>query len=253
MPFPPYAADKGGGILTPMASPALEYRALIREMPSDERPRERLQSRGPDALSNAELLAILLRTGSTGENVINLAQRLLTRFEGVGALGRASFAELCAEKHIGPAKAAQVIAALALGQRIMSDHPQRRPVGSPEDVYALVGADMALLEQEHLKVILLNTRNQVMGIRDVNKGNVHSAVVRVAEIFKDAIRENAPNLILVHNHPSGDPSPSPDDAALTKQVEEVGRLLGIDVVDHVVIGRSGPASLRELGLGFAKK
>jgi DNA repair protein RadC len=171
----------------------------------------------------------------------------------VSALGRASFAELCAEKHIGPAKAAQVIAALALGQRIMSDHPQRRPVRSPEDVYALVGADMALLEQEHLRVILLNTRNQVMGVRDVNRGNVHSAVVRVAEVFRDAIRENAPNIILVHNHPSGDPSPSPDDAALTKQIEEAGRLLGIEVLDHVVIGRKGPASLRELGLGFVKR
>ncbi len=236
-----------------MAGVAPEYRALIREMPSDERPRERLQSRGPDALSNAELLAILLRTGSKGENVINLAHRLLKRFEGVGGLGRACFSELCAEKHVGPAKAAQIIAALALGQRIMSAQPQRAAVRSPEDVFALVGAEMALLEQEHLRVVLLNTRNQVMGIRQANKGNVHSAVVRVAEVFRDAVRENAPNIILVHNHPSGDPSPSPDDAALTKQVEEAGRLLGIDVLDHVVIGRSGPASLRELGLGFAKK
>jgi DNA repair protein RadC len=253
VPFPPYAADKSGGILTPMAATALEYRALIRDMPSDERPRERLRSRGPDALSNAELLAILLRTGSRGENVVALATRLLSKFEGVNALARTSFAELCAEKHIGPAKAAQVIAALALGQRIMSAIPQRSSVRSPEDVFALVGAEMALLEQEHLRVILLNTRNQVTAVRDVNKGNVHSAVVRVAEIFKDAVRENAPNIILVHNHPSGDPSPSPDDAALTKQVEEAGRLLGIEVLDHVVIGRSGPASLRELGLGFAKK
>jgi len=252
VPFPPFAADKAGSILTPMAATALQYRALIREMPTDERPRERLRSRGPEALSNAELLAILLRTGSRGENVVALATRLLSRFEGVNALGRASFAELCAEKHVGPAKAAQVIAALALGQRIMSAQPPRASVRSPEDVFALVGADMALLEQEHLKVILLNTRNQVMSVRQVNRGNVHSAVVRVAEVFRDAIRENAPNIILVHNHPSGDPSPSPDDAALTKQVEEAGRLLGIDVLDHVVIGRSGPASLRELGLGFAK-
>ena len=253
MPFPPFAADKAGSILTPMAAPALEYHALMREMPSDERPRERLRSRGPDALSNAELLAILLRTGSRGENVVALATRLLSKFEGVNALGRASFAGLCAEKHVGPAKASLVIAALALGQRIMSAQPERASVRSPEDVFALVGAEMALLEQEHLRVVLLNTRNQVMGIRQVNKGNVHSAVVRVAEIFRDAVRENTPNIILVHNHPSGDPSPSPDDAALTKQVEEAGRLLGIDVLDHVVIGRSGPASLRELGLGFAKK
>jgi len=253
VPSRPFAARTARDILTPMTDAALEYRALIREMPTDERPRERLRSRGPDALSNAELLAILLRTGSKGENVVALATRLLSKFQGVNALGRASFAELCAEKHVGPAKAAQVIAALALGQRIMADHPQRRSVKSPEDVYALVGADMALLEQEHLRVVLLNTRNQVTAVREVNKGNVHSAVVRVAEIFKDAVRENAPNIILVHNHPSGDPSPSPDDAALTKQVEEAGRLLGIEVLDHVVIGRSGPASLRELGLAFTQK
>src|SRR3989442_3534871 len=116
-----------------MAVTALESRALIREMPSDERPRERLRSRGPDALSNAELLAILLRTGSKGEKVINLAQRLLTRFEGVSALGRASFAELCADKHVGPAKSAQVIAALTIVQRTISDHPQRRHVRKTED------------------------------------------------------------------------------------------------------------------------
>ena len=119
-----------------MAAPALEYHALMREMPSDERPRERLRSRGPDALSNAELLAILLRTGSRGENVVALATRLLSKFEGVNALGRASFAELCAEKHVGPAKAAQVIAALALGQRIMSAQPERASVRSPEDIFA---------------------------------------------------------------------------------------------------------------------
>ena len=141
VPFPPFAADKAGSILTPMAAPALKYHALMREMPSDERPRERLRSRGPDALSNAELLAILLRTGSRGENVVALATRLLSKFEGVNALGRASFAELCAEKHVGPAKAAQIIAALALGQRIMSAQPERASVRSPEDIFALVGAE----------------------------------------------------------------------------------------------------------------
>jgi len=222
-------------------------------MPRDERPRERLRLLGPEALSNAELLAILLRTGSRGENVVRLAERLLATFDGVNALGRISFAELCAEKHVGPAKAAQVIAALALGQRMMTARPDRAVVRSPEDVYALVGAELALLEQEHLRVILLNTRIQVMGIREVYKGNVHSSIVRIAEVFLDAVREGCPNIVLVHNHPSGDPSPSPDDVALTKQVEEAGRLLGIDVLDHVVIARNGTVSLREKGLGFSKK
>jgi DNA repair protein RadC len=229
------------------------YQPMIRDMPEDERPRERMRLRGASALSNAELLAILLRTGSAGENVVALAQRLLSRFEGLPGLGRAAFAELCGEKHVGEAKAAQVLAALELGKRIISAQPdQRATVRSPEDVYALVGAEMALLEAEHLKVILLNVRNQVMGVREVYRGSVHSAVVRVAEVFRDAVRENCPSIVVVHNHPSGDPSPSPDDVALTKQLCEAARLLAVDLLDHVIIGRRGPASLRQMGLGFPK-
>jgi DNA repair protein RadC len=212
-----------------------------------------MRMRGPAALTNPELLAILLRTGSRGENVVSLATRLLTRFEGVDALGRASFAELCEQKHVGPAKAAQILAALELGTRIISSRPDRRSIRCPEDVYALLGAEMALLDQEHLRVVLLNTRNQVISTREVYKGNVHSAIVRVAEVFKDAVREGCPSLIVVHNHPSGDPEPSPDDASLTAQLEEAGRLLGIDVADHIVIGRNGLVSLRERGLGFVRK
>lgn len=235
-----------------MADAALAYIPLIRDLPVDERPRERLRLLGPDALSDAELLAILLRTGSRGENVVRLAERLLSKFHGLDALGRVSFAELCAQKHVGPAKAAQVIAALALGKRMMTARPDRVVIRSPEDVFALVGAEMALLEQEHLRVILLNTRIQVMGIRKVYVGNAHSAIVRIAEVFKDAVKEGCPNIVLVHNHPSGDPSPSPDDVALTKQVEEAGRLLGIEVLDHVVIARNGTVSLREKGLAFSR-
>jgi len=113
-------------------------------------------------------------------------------------------------------------------------------------------AEMALLEQEHLRVILLNTRNQVLAMPEVYKGNVNSAVVRVGEVFRDAVRENCPTVIVVHNHPSGDPTPSADDAAVTQQIVEAGRLLGIEVLDHVVIARRGFASLKELGLGFPK-
>jgi len=234
-----------------MTSNGATYHPLIREMPTDERPRERMRLRGPSALTNPELLAILLRTGSKGENVVSLATRLLAQFEGVNALGRVSFAELCAQKHVGPAKAAQILAALELGTRIMSSRPERRQIRCPEDVYSLLGPEMALLEQEHLRVILLNTRSQAIATREVYKGNVHSAIVRVAEVFKDAVREGCPSLIIVHNHPSGDPEPSPDDASLTKQLEGAGRLLGIEVMDHIVIGRNGLVSLRERGLGFA--
>jgi DNA repair protein RadC len=117
----------------------------------------------------------------------------------------------------------------------------------------LFGPEMALLEQEHVRVVLLDTRSRVISWKDVHIGNVHSAVVRVAEVFKEAVREGCPSIIIVHNHPSGDPEPSPDDAGLTKQLEEAGRLLGVEVADHIVIGRSGIVSLRERGLGFAHK
>jgi DNA repair protein RadC len=229
------------------------YHPLIREMPTDERPRERMRLRGPSALTNPELLAILLRTGSKGENVISLATRLLTRFEGVDSLSRVSFADLCNEKHVGPAKAAQILAALELGTRMMSSRPERKHIRCPEDVYSLFGPEMALLDQEHLRVVLLDTRSRLIAWKEIYKGNVHSAIVRVAEVFKEAVREGCPSLIVVHNHPSGDPEPSPDDAALTKQLEEAGRLLGIDVTDHIVIGRNGIVSLRERGLGFAAR
>ncbi len=228
-----------------------EYRPLIRDMPQDERPRERLRARGASALSNAELMAIILRTGIRGENVLALASRLLARFEGLPGLARASFGELCAEKSLGEAKTAQLLAALELGKRLVSTQPnQRAVIRSPEDVANLLMAEMSLLEKEHLRVILLSTRNQVLAISEVYKGNVNTAVVRVGELFRDAVRESCPSLIVVHNHPSGDPTPSQDDVAITKQIVEAGALLGIDVLDHVVIGRQKFASLKERGLGF---
>jgi DNA repair protein RadC len=236
-----------------MTGEAAAYHPIIRDLPNDERPRERMRLRGPSALTNPELLAILLRTGSKGENVVSLATRLLATFDGLGALGRVSFGELCNQKHVGPAKAAQILAALELGTRIMSSPQPPKVMRCPEDVYSLFGPEMALLDQEHVRVIVLDTRNRVVAWRDVHIGNVHSAVVRVAEVFKEAVRAGCPSIIVVHNHPSGDPEPSPDDASLTAQLEEAGRLLGIDVTDHIVIGRSGLVSLRERGLGFTRK
>jgi DNA repair protein RadC len=234
-------------------SEAAAYHPIIRELPDDERPRERMRLRGASALTNPELLAILLRTGSRGENVVSLATRLLARFEGIEALSRVSFAELCGQKHVGPAKAAQILAALELGTRIMCTTPERKAIRCPEDIYSLFGPEMALLDQEHVRVVLLDTRSRVIAWRDVHVGNVHSAVVRVAEVFKEAVRAGCPSIIIVHNHPSGDPEPSPDDASLTTQLEEAGRLLGVDVTDHIVIGRNGLVSLRERGLGFSRK
>jgi DNA repair protein RadC len=224
---------------------------VIRDMPADERPRERLRLRGAAALNNAELVAILLRTGSRGENVLTLSQRILSHAGGLSGLGRTGFAALSKERSMGDAKTCQLLAAIELGKRVAhATLDDRRTIRGPEDVYAMLFAEMALLEQEVLKVLLLNTRNEVLSVHDVYRGNVNSAIVRVAEIFRDAVREGCPSIILVHNHPSGDPSPSPEDVALTRQALDAGGLLGVAVCDHIVIARSGFVSLRDRKMGF---
>src|SRR2546428_5548272 len=192
---------------------------LIRDLPTDERPRERLRLVGADHMSPAELLAILLRTGGNGENSVQMGQRLLSRFGGLAGLGGVSFTEFCSQKGVGQAKATQILAGIELGRRIIRAQPdERTTIRCSADVDSLLRAELVDLGQEHLKVVLLNIRNQVMAVRPVYVGNVHSALVRVAEVFRDAVRENAPSLIVVHNHPSGDPSPSPEDVALTRQI-----------------------------------
>ncbi len=229
-----------------------EYNVRIREIPASERPRERLRDLGAAALSTAELLAIILRTGSARQSVLNLASSLLARHGGLGGLARLSFADLVRERGVGEAKAAELQAAFQLALRLNALQPEERPyVRSPADVDALLGGEMALLDQEHLRVLLLNTRNQVLAVTEVYKGSVSTALVRPAELFREAVRQNAPSVILVHNHPSGDPSPSPDDVVMTKQAVEAGKILAIELLDHVIIGDRRFASLKQLGLAFA--
>jgi DNA repair protein RadC len=228
-----------------------EYYTRIRDLPASERPRERLRDFGASALSNAELLAIILRTGTQRESVVALATRLLSTYRGLIGLARASFRELCAEKGLGEAKAAQLKAALELGRRLSSTQPEERVVvRSPADIANLLQTEMGLLEQEHLRVVLLNQRNQVLAIPELYRGSVNTSLIRVAELFRDAVRQNCPAVVLVHNHPSGDPTPSNDDIAMTKQAMEAGKLLDIEVLDHVIIGQGRYVSLKELGLGF---
>jgi DNA repair protein RadC len=236
-----------------MAEPDTDgYQARIRDLPSTDRPRERLRDAGPAALSNQELLAILLRTGSARESALALANRLLGRFHGLVGLARAGFAELCAERGLGEAKAAQVQAALELGKRLAAAQPEERAqIRSPDDVANLLLAEMGLLDQEHLRVVLLNTRNQVLGTQEVYRGSVHTAVVRIGELFREALRQNAPCIILVHNHPSGDPTPSAEDIAMTKQAIAAGELLDIDVLDHVIVAHARFASMKSLKVAFA--
>jgi DNA repair protein RadC len=223
----------------------------ITDMAINERPRERLAHLGPQALAHSELLAILLRVGVPGENAVQVGQRLLNVFGGISGLHRAPFEELCNQHGIGVAKAAQIKAAIELGGRLRVISPDERPaINSPADAAALVTYEMSALEQEHLRVILLDTRNRVLEIVEIYKGSVNSSQIHVGEIFKPAIRRNAPALIVVHNHPSGDPTPSPDDVVVTRAIVQAGKLLDVDVLDHMVIGQGRWVSLKERGLGF---
>ncbi len=221
----------------------------IREWAADERPRERLEKLGAQSLSTAELIAILLRVGRRGETAVALARRLLQQFGGLEGLHRAPFSEVKSIKGIGTAKAAQIKAALELGRRLqLASRGERPRISGPEDAAALVQYEMSALEQEHLRVLLLDTRNQVLAIHEVVRGSVNTAQVRMAEVFREAIRRNATAIILVHNHPSGDPTPSADDIALTRQAQQAGSLLDIEVLDHIVIGDNKFVSLKARGL-----
>jgi DNA repair protein RadC len=210
-------------------------------------------------LSNGELLAIIWRTGTSGnarESALDIAGRALSRFGGLAGLARAAAVELTGLPGIGPVKAAELQAALELGRRLSALEPEERPeVHSPRDVYHLVASEMSRLEREHLRVVLLNTKNRVLAVREVYRGTLNSSTVRMAELFRDAIKENAAAVIVVHNHPSGDPAPSPEDVRMTAEAARAGQLLDIEVLDHVVIGRpqsgrEGYVSLKERRLGF---
>ena len=229
----------------------VEYRPTIKDLPIDERPRERLEHAGEGALSTSELLAIILRTGVGGESVLDMAQRLLYRYGGLPGLARASFAELEAEKGLGQAKTAQLKAALELGRRMLLVSPEDRfVVRSPADVAQFLMAEMAHLEQEHFRVLYLDTRNRLLGVETLYVGSLNVSHVRVGEVFRDAIKRNCAAIIVAHNHPSGDPTPSPEDVEVTRRLVEAGKMLDIEVLDHLIIGQQRFVSLRERGLGF---
>ena len=198
-----------------------QYSTMIRDLPRTERPRERLRDAGPGALSNAELIAILLRTGSGGESVLALSTRMLSRFDGLSGMARVAYSELCSLKGISEAKACQVLAAFELGRRLVSLSPEDRTIiRSPRDVSLLLAAEMGFLEQEHLRVLLLSTKSEVRGIQEVYVGTVNASFIRVSEVLRPAVQANSPSIIVVHNHPSGDPSPSPEDILITRKIEQ---------------------------------
>jgi len=220
----------------------------VRELPESEHPVNRLQKYGPGALSNTELLALLLGNAQQ----LDAASRLLASFEGLAGVAKATPAELEQQPGIGAVIAVRIKAAFELGRRLIiernfADRPQ---VFKPQDAANLLIPEMSLLDQEQLRVMLLDSKHHVLAVQTIYVGSVHTVMVRVSEIFRDAIRRNCPAIIVAHNHPSGDPTPSPEDVTLTKEIAEAGKLMDIQVVDHLIIGSGHYVSMKERGLGF---
>ncbi|WP_174269869.1 RadC family protein [Bacillus methanolicus] len=221
---------------------------MIRDFPEDERPRERFIQSGPESLSNHEILAILLRTGTKEESVLQLANRLLTHFEGLRLLKDATLEEITAIKGIGKAKAIQVLAAVELGRRIANlSYDDRYVIRSPEDGAKYLMNDLRFLSQEHFVCLYLNTKNQVLHRQTIFIGSLNASIVHPREVFKEAFRRSAASIICAHNHPSGDPTPSREDIEVTKRLAECGKIIGIDLLDHLVIGENKYVSLKEKG------
>ncbi len=230
---------------------SIDYHVTIKDLPAGERPRERLIREGASSLSTAELLAILFRVGVEGENVLTLANNLLARFNGLAGIARASFPDLQKVNGLGEAKIASLKAALELGRRLtIASADERLQVRSPQDAANWFMSELSLLDQEEMHVMLLDTRNRVISTIMIYKGNLNTSVVRTSELFRSAIQHNAAAIIIAHNHPSGDPSPSPEDVSVTRNIIQAGKLLDIEVLDHLVIGQQRYVSLKERGLAF---
>ena len=226
----------------------------IHDLPLHERPRERLMKHGSQALTDAELLAILLRTGYTGISAIDLARNLLQEFGGLDKIAERPLADLVKRKGVGSAKAVQLSAAFSLAQRLAAHQGHEIYLHGPEDVAGLMREEFRLLDRESFRVLLLNTKNKLIKVHQVSLGSLNASIAHPREIFKEAVLHSAASVILTHNHPSGDPSPSPEDLQTTKRLVEAGRALMIDVSDHVILGKTSTSrqkdyvSFRELGL-----
>ncbi|HET7579549.1 MAG TPA: DNA repair protein RadC [Bacillales bacterium] len=221
---------------------------MIRDVPEDERPRERVLKQGASVLSNQDLLAVVLRSGTKEESVLQLSQRLLHHFQGLRLLNGASVEELTSIKGIGPTKAVQILASLELGKRVSGmQAAERTAIHSPETGAELVMDEMRFLSQEHFVCLYLNTKNEVLHRQTVFIGSLNASIVHPREVFKEAFRRSAASVICFHNHPSGDPNPSREDIAITERLVECGKMLGIEVLDHIVIGDRKFISLKEKG------
>ncbi|MFL6595649.1 MAG: DNA repair protein RadC [Chthoniobacterales bacterium] len=227
--------------------------AKIRELPEEDRPREKLLARGPNALTNAELIAILLRTGYSGRNVLDVAKDLLAKYATLTALSRCSVDEISQIKGIKGVKAIELVTAFQLAHRIAHEQLVEQKIETPETVYDLLGAEMRALQKESLRVLLLDTRYRLLRMEEVSLGSLNESIAHPREVFRPAIISAAYGVIVVHNHPSGDPAPSQSDHSLTRRLAEAAELLQIKLLDHIIIGapadsRSPYFSFKEAGV-----
>ena len=224
----------------------MNYKIKVKDLPKNERPREKLLRYGANQLSNSELLAVILRTGTKDENILNLCDKLISHFGGINGLLNPSIEELKGIKGIGEAKATQIMALAELSARFNSfKSGEEYVISFPKDVAFYMMKEMNTYKKEYFKLIMLNTKNIVISVKDVSIGNLNSSIVHPREVFVEAIKMSSASVILCHNHPSGAPTPSKEDIAVTKRLKECGTLLGIEVLDHIIIGRKKYISLKE--------
>jgi DNA repair protein RadC len=225
------------------------YTVMIRDIPADERPRERLAKYGPQAVSASDLIAILLRTGSRELSAIGLAERLLCEFKDLRSLACASVEELASIKGVGTVKAIEIQAAMELGKRLATMTEIPRPeIRSPIDVHTLISPGLRYEPKEHFKALLLDTKNRVIRTPTISVGSLNASLIHPRELYREAISAASASVIVAHNHPSGDPTPSREDIEVTKRLLEAGKVIGIDLLDHIIIGDGRFISLKERGL-----
>jgi len=227
----------------------MDYRLSIRDWPADQRPRDRLLELGPDVLSDVELLAIILRTGNTETSAVDLAQAILTRWGGFRGLDRIAVAVLCSIPGIGPAKAAQLKAAITIGKRLaLEDDSIREHISTSDDVYRRVALKLRDQTREVFLVIFLTSRNTIIKERALFEGTLTESMVSPREVIKEALEAAAASLVFVHNHPSHDPSPSSEDRLLTHRLKDACNLVGVSVLDHVIVGGNRYFSFADEGI-----
>lgn len=225
----------------------IEYKLRIHDIPIDDRPTERLLKHGPETLSNAELLAVVLRTGTKQENIITLCQRVFSQYN-LKQLSHVHLSELMKIHGIGPAKAAQISALFQLSRNLeVYNDDKKRKINSPDDVYKLLYSRMRSQKREHFVVILLDIKNNLIKDEIISIGTLNSSIVSSGEIYKRALLESCSSVIISHNHPSGDPAPSKQDILITKKLIEGGKLLDINILDHVIIGDGKYVSFKKEG------